>query len=72
MSQTYQMFLEEKGEEVMALNRARQEEDIKAIIEHRTNGETSQKELGKISQISNRTFLPGKKRFMQQKPGVYI
>jgi hypothetical protein len=72
MSQTYQMFLEEKGEEVMALNRARQEVDIKAIIERRTNGETSQKELRKISQIRNRTILPGKKWFMQQKPGVYI
>ena len=72
MSQTYQMFLEEKGEEVMALNRARQEVDIKAIIERRTNGETSQKELRKISQIRNRTIFPGKKWFMQQKPGVYI
>ena len=69
--QTFKLFIEEKGAEVKAANETKKEEDIRAIFEHRKNPQLLQKELRKIEQIRNRTVLPGKKWFMQQKPGMY-
>ena len=65
------MFIEEKGEEVKNVNKEKQQAEINAIIERHNGGQLTKTDLKQIDKIKNRNILPGKKWFLEQKPGMY-
>ena len=66
--QTYEQFINEKGAEVSELAKQQQLKDIVNIVEN-SNGNPTDRDNREIAKIQNRQLLPGKKWFLQHKPG---